>query len=48
MKENVWERLKDFTLQDIMKFSRDLEMLQQDIDMMNRLCKPEKVQTTKK
>ena len=48
MKGNVPEQLKDFTLQDIMQLSRDLEILQEDIDMMNRFCNPDTVHTLKK
>lgn len=39
---------KDFTLQDLMEFSRDLELLNEDIDMMRRLCNPPEKLSIKK
>ena len=48
MKEHVPERNKDFTLQDIMMLSRDLQILQEDVEMMKRFFNTDDVQTIKK
>lgn len=48
MKEEVPERLKAFTLQDIMELSRDLELLQKDLDMMHRFFSTDELSTITK
>ena len=39
-KEEAPHSIKEFTLQDIMMLSRDLELIQEDIDMMNHFLHP--------
>ena len=48
MKECETDRIKEFTLQDIMQLSQDIETIQEDIAMMKQFFNTDDIRTIKK